>query len=277
MTTPLEIERKFLVPNDDWKQEPYIAYYLRQGYLPDGKRVRTVVSETDSNDRQGIITIKTDIDSKEQFQENFKDNLPQWQQDKFVATFIADWLAHWPSEYSAPDIFHHLKEEEQVSLGWQTLEKKATLNFNCGDKTLAFKIVDTATQQEHFYEQPLHQEKDWSKFLKFAKLHAPRPLGKKEVEYEIDFEEAHDKLQSLERVLEKTRYVIATPYDYKYEVDVYTNLNFVLTTLEIELKTETQKVIIPSWAGEEVSFDNRYKNSKLILSTVPTKHAKPFI
>jgi len=52
-----EIERKYLVKNDDYKEETTDHLHIQQGYFADGVRVR--MSKNDSGYQQGFITFKS--------------------------------------------------------------------------------------------------------------------------------------------------------------------------------------------------------------------------
>lgn len=84
-----------------------------------------------------------------------------------------------------------------------------------------------------------------------------------ELEYEIPDNEAEVLIKMcLDFPLEKTRYeeVIG---DLVWEIDVFEGENSGLVMAEVELTGETQKIKMPEWVGDEVSFDSRYYNSWL--------------
>jgi adenylate cyclase len=85
-----------------------------------------------------------------------------------------------------------------------------------------------------------------------------------EYEYEIPFSDALEMMDLCEKpLIEKTRYeVIVT--DNLWEIDVFDGDNKGLTVAEIELESENQEFILPSWAGKEVSHDAKYYNASLI-------------
>lgn len=88
-----------------------------------------------------------------------------------------------------------------------------------------------------------------------------------EYEYEIPASDANEMLSQLceQPIIEKNRYKI----DFEgltWEVDEFFGDNDGLTVAEVELNSEDQKIVLPSWIGDEVSSDPRYFNSNL------TKH-----
>lgn len=86
-----------------------------------------------------------------------------------------------------------------------------------------------------------------------------------EFEYEIPLIEANEMLDKLcqKPVIDKTRYLI----DYEnhtWEVDVFYGDNEGLVVVEVELSSEDETIILPSWVKEEVTSDARYYNSNLM-------------
>ena len=63
-------------------------------------------------------------------------------------------------------------------------------------------------------------------------------------------------------LIEKTRYKIDLN-GLVWEIDEFQGENQGLILAEVELKSEDQKIDLPSWIGEEVSSDPRYFNSNL--------------
>jgi CYTH domain-containing protein len=90
-------------------------------------------------------------------------------------------------------------------------------------------------------------------------------ISRMEYEYEIPVADAETLIEELcaKPFIEKKRYRI----EYKgflYEVDEFFSDNEGLVVAEIELTSETQKFVKPSWLGREVSDDNRYFNASLV-------------
>ena len=85
-----------------------------------------------------------------------------------------------------------------------------------------------------------------------------------EYEYEIPVEEARALLALCDPPLvEKTRYV--EPFAGKrWEVDVFHGANKGLVVAEIELISETEEFMCPTWVGAEVTGEERYYNAALI-------------
>jgi adenylate cyclase len=92
-----------------------------------------------------------------------------------------------------------------------------------------------------------------------------KPTGfvRPEFEYEIPGNDAEELLRMcLDFPVEKKRF-----YEKKggltWEIDVFSGENLGLVIAEVELTSEDQKVDLPEWVGEEVSYDYRYYNSWL--------------
>lgn len=87
-------------------------------------------------------------------------------------------------------------------------------------------------------------------------------ISRMEFEYEIDLADAKYMLMLCDQLVEKTRHYIEHG-GLTWELDEFEGLNAGLVMAEVELDSESQKVDKPSWAGEEVSGDERYFNGYL--------------
>jgi adenylate cyclase len=77
-------------------------------------------------------------------------------------------------------------------------------------------------------------------------------------------EDAHQMLETLcQKTIEKFRYVISSG-NHIWEVDEFLKENSGLVIAEIELQSEDEDFVIPSWLGKEVTGDPRYYNANLI-------------
>ncbi len=84
-----------------------------------------------------------------------------------------------------------------------------------------------------------------------------------EWEKEIDLSEALGLFKLCEPgTIEKIRYEVKAG-KHVIEIDEFCNENSGLIVAEIELESENEKFIAPSWLGEEVTGDVRYYNSQL--------------
>ncbi|MDH5444690.1 MAG: CYTH domain-containing protein [Gammaproteobacteria bacterium] len=90
-------------------------------------------------------------------------------------------------------------------------------------------------------------------------------ITRKEYEYDIPMDEAHELLNTLceQPVIEKTRYHVMHE-SHEWEIDVFKGENEGLVVAEIELETTDAEFDMPAWAGEEVSDDPRYYNVSLV-------------
>ena len=98
-------------------------------------------------------------------------------------------------------------------------------------------------------------------------------ISRTEFEYKIPVQDANDMLDEfcgIQRII-KTRYVIPHK-DYNWEVDVFEGQNTGLVIAEVELESEDAKPELPDWISDEVTFDARYYNSRLLENPWPFKH-----
>jgi CYTH domain-containing protein len=86
-----------------------------------------------------------------------------------------------------------------------------------------------------------------------------------EFEYEIPVEEAEQMLASLCRrpLIEKTRHEVVHAGQL-WQVDEFGGANTGLVLAEVELDHPAEELMLPSWVGEEVTSDPRYRNSALV-------------
>lgn len=89
-------------------------------------------------------------------------------------------------------------------------------------------------------------------------------FSRNEFEYEVPKEEAVEMIEEFQlKVLEKRRYYFsANPFIW--EIDVFLGGLAGIVVAEIELPSEETKFELPSWIGEEVTFDKKYLNAELI-------------
>lgn len=88
-------------------------------------------------------------------------------------------------------------------------------------------------------------------------------MSRFEWEKTIELDHAKALLNLCEEfVIEKTRYLIKAD-DLIFEVDIFHGKNQGLILAEIELTSEQQQFLIPSWLGKEVTADKKYYNSYL--------------
>lgn len=90
--------------------------------------------------------------------------------------------------------------------------------------------------------------------------------SRSEWEYEIPADDADAMLDICEPpVLEKTRYKIDVA-GRTWEVDIFHGANDGLVMAEVELDDVDAVVVLPAWAGREVTDDPRYYNASLSRS-----------
>jgi adenylate cyclase len=92
----------------------------------------------------------------------------------------------------------------------------------------------------------------------------PGTLTRYEFEYEIPKSDATEIIArfSIEPIIAKTRHEV--PHEgMLWFVDVFEGANRGLVVAEVELEYEAQNIVMPPWAGEEVTGDRRFGNSNL--------------
>lgn len=93
----------------------------------------------------------------------------------------------------------------------------------------------------------------------------PKGLLRVEFEYEIPLNDSLELLKLCKKyVLSKTRYVVLYK-DSIWEIDVFEKENKGLIIAEIELEKESQNFEKPNWLAKEVSYEDKYLNSQLVL------------
>ncbi|MDT8899849.1 CYTH domain-containing protein [Anaeroselena agilis] len=92
-------------------------------------------------------------------------------------------------------------------------------------------------------------------------------ISRSEFEYEIPVQDADLLLTNLceQPLIEKIRHK-EVYMGHTWEIDVFFGANDGLTVAEVELTDEKEKLVLPTWVGEEVSSDPRYFNSNLIAN-----------
>ena len=89
-------------------------------------------------------------------------------------------------------------------------------------------------------------------------------LTRTEFEYSIPLDDAKEMLKTMcdRPLIEKIRYRLPTG-NLVWEIDEFSGENAGLIVAEVELTSESQKIDLPDWIGQEVSGDARYYNASL--------------
>ena len=91
-------------------------------------------------------------------------------------------------------------------------------------------------------------------------------VTRNEHEYEIPLEDAAEMIEMYgANLIYKVRHEVYNGDDV-WEVDVYEGDNAGLIVAEIELESEDQEFMLPSWVRGEVTADKRYANSSLAIN-----------
>lgn len=91
-------------------------------------------------------------------------------------------------------------------------------------------------------------------------------VSRSEYEYEIPSKDADKMLKDLcvKPIIEKYRYTLVHE-GFVWEIDEFLQDNEGLIVAEVELENENQIFSKPDFIGDEVTFDNRYRNSSLVF------------
>ena len=98
-------------------------------------------------------------------------------------------------------------------------------------------------------------------------------LSRFEFEYQIPEDDAERLFKNFcnEGIIEKTRHYIEHK-EHTWELDVFHGENEGLIVAEIELKSESEKISLPNWIGNEVTSDAKYYNMNLINNPFKNWH-----
>lgn len=101
-----------------------------------------------------------------------------------------------------------------------------------------------------------------------GKGHIKRDEFEMEIE-EKEYEHLYKKVEGKE--IRKKRFLIPIENNFLAEVDIYEGQLKGLMTTEVEFSTieEAEGFVAPSWFGEDISKDSRYKNTSLSLYGKP--------
>jgi adenylate cyclase len=103
-----------------------------------------------------------------------------------------------------------------------------------------------------------------------------RGICREEYERPVNLDFAEQALGALlpTRIVRKTRYRVCYRDGLVWEIDCFEGPNAGLVIAEVELADPEQRIELPSWVGEEITFNPRYGNSKLARSPIcrPSTH-----
>ena len=95
-------------------------------------------------------------------------------------------------------------------------------------------------------------------------------ICREEHEHPLELDCAEQALGALPptRIISKTRYRIRYRDGLVWSVDRFEGPNTGLVIAEVELAHPEQHIELPSWVGEEITFNRRYGNSELARSPI---------
>lgn len=95
--------------------------------------------------------------------------------------------------------------------------------------------------------------------MKFGTSH----LTRDEFEYPVPYQDALEMIEfATGNVIEKTRYTVDFE-GFTWEIDVFEGAYRGLVIAEVEMASEQDDPLLPSWLGREVTGDKRYSNQAL--------------
>lgn len=111
---------------------------------------------------------------------------------------------------------------------------------------------------------------DCGAFLTFKEVR--RGYCRLEYEYPLALERARRALDTLHstQIIRKKRHKIHHHDGLLWSVDQFEGSNSGLVLAEVELSHACQEIELPSWIGEEITFNRRYGNSRLSHSPMPS-------
>ena len=91
-------------------------------------------------------------------------------------------------------------------------------------------------------------------------------IARPEFEYEIPVQDAEGLFRlCIPPILDRIRYMEQVG-DHLWEIDEFLGDNTGLLVAEVELESQNDLLVMPPWAGAEVSGNERYYNSNLIMN-----------
>tara|TARA_Y100001968_G_C19277997_1_gene677753 strand:+ start:108 stop:608 length:501 start_codon:yes stop_codon:yes gene_type:complete len=87
-------------------------------------------------------------------------------------------------------------------------------------------------------------------------------LVNNEFEYSIPIKDAIELIKLSQYKITKTRYQLKI-YDQNWVVDIFDGANSSLKIAEVELNSESEKIQIPSWCGQEITSIKSLSNASL--------------
>lgn len=145
-----------------------------------------------------------------------------------------------------------------------TSNGRDSFTFPVTDFSLAKNLYDLKTR-EPLCTIRIRMENNEARFVFKGKPPENDPLSRAEYDFAVDAITAKKALHALcpaNELISKTRHLVPHA-GKKWEIDVFHGKNTGLVVAEIELSTADEKIVLPDWAGEEVSLDFRYSNSAL--------------
>lgn len=142
------------------------------------------------------------------------------------------------------------------------IERKFLVSFF--DEALAYDKIEIRQGYVFSNEGKVVRIRTWNDKGYITVKYRISKLTRNEFEYEIPKADADIMLDDLcnNAILSKTRYLV-NDNNKKWEIDVFHGKNEGLILAEIELNSEDEEFILPSFAGREVTSEAKYSNHNL--------------
>jgi CYTH domain-containing protein len=96
----------------------------------------------------------------------------------------------------------------------------------------------------------------------FLELKTKGDLSREELKFKITEDEYLKGIEHSIKKLRKTRYLLFDQ-DLAYEVDIYDDYDFITVEVEFESEEEANNFVPPSWFGQDITNDYKYRNNNL--------------
>lgn len=242
-----EIERKFLLLNDEWKENIFEIKNIKQTYLDNRRRIRI------ENNKIAYETIKTPINHIEEIKEII---------DKFNIK-NKEWLFsildnYWDNSLVTPLININ---KEIIKFSYNSNVINIDININLDNKLGSINFEEHLKNQKR--ELNFNIKSDIYLCFDLINIYKNfKEFGVNEDEKIIDYEEGLNLIKD-KILLKKERHLVMVGL-HLWEIDVFKNLTEELTMAEIELKNINESFIRPSWLGKELTGNKDYSNYNLI-------------
>lgn len=127
-------------------------------------------------------------------------------------------------------------------------------------------ILETNVRIEQHYLNEIEDKwlvrlRQWGEQY-FLELKTQGDLSREELKFKITEDEYLIGIEHSIKKLRKTRYLLFEQ-DLAYEVDIYDDYDFKTVEVEFESEEEANNFVPPSWFGQDITNDYKYRNNNL--------------